>query len=246
MVSANALELLRSCIGTSSRPRTWPLNDTQIAVAICMFCALLCLAGCDNTGSRFVPPPVVTYILSNPRFDGDIEQTSATTYIVTQGMSPSVQSVLAGIDPTTRTEFRAFLNFPLGGSGGVPANASIISAFLEVLVDDLIPANGSVPIRVELVAFQPPTLIGTDFDRNALPPFGAVLVSGNVTGADIGRFVPVDVTSLMIHAQQRGLVDFQVRILEELGPPSFTLMVIDDPITADRSQRAPLLTVTYR
>jgi len=160
-------------------------------------------------------------------------------------MSPSVQSVLAGIDPTAGTEFRAFLNFPLGGSGGVPANAIIDGAFLEVLIDNVIPGNGSVPIRVELVAFQPPTLIGTDFDRSALPPLGAVLVSGNVTAADIGQFVPVDVTSLMIQAQHRGLVDFQVRIMEDLGPASFTLIVIDNPITADRPQRAPLLTVTY-
>ena len=81
--------------------------------------------------------------------------------------------------------------------------------------------------------------------RTFLPPLGAVLIPGPVTARDIGRFVPVDVTSLMIQAQQRGLVDFQVRIMEDLGPPSFTLMVIDDPITADRPRRAPQLTVTY-
>jgi len=127
----------------------------------------------------------------------------------------------------------------------VPANAIIDSAFLEVLVDNVIPGNGSVPIRVELVAFQPPTLIGSDFDRTALPPLAAALVIGNVTAADIGWFVPVDVTALMIQAQHRGLVDFQVRIMEDLGPASFTLMVIDNPITVDRPQRAPLLTVTY-
>ena len=102
-----------------------------------------------------------------------------------------------------------------------------------------------VPIRVELVAFQPPTLIATDFDRTAQPPLGAVLVSGDVTAADIGQFVPVDVTPLMVQAQQLGLVDFQVRIMEDLGPPIFTLIEIDDTIEADRAQRAPLLTVTY-
>jgi hypothetical protein len=221
------------------------VSDSHVGVAISVVCALLCLAACSNSGAGGIPPPIVTHILSNPSFDGDIEQLSATSYIVTQGMSPSVQSVLAGIDPTARTEFRAFLNFPLGGSGGVPVNAFIDSAFLEVLVDNLIPGNGSVPIRVELVAFQPPTLIGSDFDRSFLPPLGAVLVAGNVTAADIGRFVPVDVTSLMIIAQQRALVDFQLRIMEDLGSASFTLVVIDDPITADRPQRAPLLTVTY-
>ena len=247
MDTANALEIARSLAKPSSRQRPALLvNDMQVGVAITVVCALLYLAGCGGgSGTVVVPPPIVTHILSDPRFDGDIEQTSRTSYVVTQGMSQSVQSVLAGIDPTTRTEFRAFLNFPLGGSGGVPLNAFIESAFLEVLITNVIPGNGSVPIRVELVAFQPPTLIGTDFDRTALPPLGAVLVSGNVTVADIGFFVPVDVTSLMIRAQQLALVDFQVRVMEDLGTASFTLIEIDNPITFDRPQRAPLLTVTY-
>jgi len=187
----------------------------------------------------------VTQILSDPRFDGDIEQISPGSYVVTQGMSPSIQSVLAGTDPTSRTEFRAFLNFPLGGSGGVPLNAIIDSAFVEVLINNVIPLNGSVSIRVELVAFQPPTLIGTDFDRAILPPLGAVLVEGLVTAADIGHFVPVDVTPLMVQAQQRGLASLQLRMLEDLGPTNFTLIEIDDSITSARPQRAPLLTVTY-
>ena len=248
MESSSALEIPFSLAEASGAQRTaLPGNDMQVGVAISVLCALLCLAGCggSTTTTGGIPPGVVTHILSNPRFDGDIEQVSPTSYAVTQGMTPTVQSVLAGIDPTARTEFRAFLNFPLGGSGGVPLNAIIDGAFLEVLVDNVIPGNGSVPIRVELVAFQPPTLIGTDFDRTALPPLGAVLVSGNVTAADIGQFVPVDVTSLMILAQQRGLPEFQVRIMENLGPPSFTLIEIDDAITADRPQRAPLLTVSY-
>jgi hypothetical protein len=248
MESANALAIPRSLAETPNRQRTaLVVNDMQVGVAIGVACALLCLAGCGGDRPPVVPPPVVTHILSNPRFDGDIEQTSISppSYTVTQGMSSSVQSVLAGIDPNARTEFRAFLNFPLGGSGGVPLNAFIDSAFLELRVANVVPVNGSVPIRVELVTFQPPTLLGTDFDRRALPPLGAVLVNGNVTGADIGWFVPVDVTSLMIQVQQRGLVDFQVRIMEDLGPASFTLMVIDNPITSDRPQRAPLLTVTY-
>jgi hypothetical protein len=50
----------------------------------------------------------------------------------------------------------------------------------------------------------------------------------------------------MVQGQQRGLVDFQVRIMEDLGPASFTLIEIDDSTSADRPQRAPLLTVTYR
>jgi hypothetical protein len=206
--------------------------------------ALLYLCGCGG-GDNGGPPSIVTHILSDSRFDGDIEQTSTNTYVVTQGMSASVQSLFAGIDPTAQTEFRAFLDFPLTGPDGVPGDANIDSAFLEVLVDNLIPANGSVPIRVELVAFQPPTLIGTDFDRVVQPPLGAVVVSGDVTAADVGRFVAVDVTPLMIRAQQLGLVDFQVRVMEDLGPPIYTLVEIDDSTAADRPQRAPVLTVTY-
>ena len=245
MESANALGIPRSLAGTSSGQRTaFLVNDMQVGVGISVVCSLLCLAGCAGNGDG-VPPPVVTQILSDARFDGDIEQTSSTSYTVTQGMSSSVQSILAGIDPTTGNEFRAFLDFPLSGSGGVPGDAIIDSAFLEILVDNVIPDTGSVPIRVELVTFQPPILIATDFDRTAQPPLGAVLVSGDVTAADIGHFVPVDVTPLMVQAQERGLADFQVRIMEDLGPPIFTLIEIDDTIAADRAQRAPLLTVTY-
>src|SRR6516162_3959677 len=135
-------------------------NALRVGVALSAVCALLCLGSCgDSGGVVFVPPSIVTQILSNPSFDGDIEQIGPASFIVTQGMSPSIQSVLAGVDPTARTEFRAFLNFPLGGSGGVPLTAIIESAFLEVLIDNVIPRNGAVSIRVELVAFQPPTLI---------------------------------------------------------------------------------------
>ena len=205
--------------------------------------SLLGLCGCGGGDSG--PPQVVTQILSDAAYDGDVEQTSPDGYVVTQGMSATVQSVFAGIDPAAGTEFRAFLDFPLSGAGGVPGDASIDSAFLEFFVDDVEPPNGSVPIRVDLVSFQPPTLLGTDFDRSAQPPLASVLVQGDVTKADVGNFVAVDVTPLMIKAQQLALVDFQVRIMEDLGPAIFTLVEIDDSTGADRSSRAPLLTVTY-
>lgn len=205
--------------------------------------SLLGLCGCggDNNG----PTQVVTQILSDAAYDGDIEQTSPGVYFVTQGMSSTVQSVFAGIDPAAGTEFRAFLDFPLSGAGGVPGDAIIDSAFLEFLVDDVEPPSGSVPIRVDLVSFQPPTLFGTDFDRSAQPPLASTLVQGDVTRTDIGNFVAVDVTPLMNAAQQLGLINFQVRIMEDLGPAIFTLVEIDDSTGAARRSRAPLLTVTY-
>ncbi len=213
-------------------------------LAIAASCVLLALTGCGG-GNDGPPPTFTTQILSDSGYDGDIEQTSPDTATVTQGMSPTVQNVLAGIDPVAGTEFRAFLDFPLTGSGGVPGDAAIDSAFLEVFVDDLQPSNAVIPVRVELVTFQPPTLLPTDFDRTLQPPLAFTTISPRLSGADVGTYVPIDVTGLMVEAQRRGLPDFQVRIMLDLGPPVPGLFAIDDSTGANRSARAPLLTVTY-
>ncbi|HEU4624162.1 MAG TPA: hypothetical protein VFS52_05325 [Steroidobacteraceae bacterium] len=211
-----------------------------------LICGMWALAGCggDGNGDGFANA-FTTQILSDSRFDGDIEQTGPDTFTVTQGMSSTVQSVLVGIDPDAGTEFRAFLDFPLGGANGVPADAVIDSAFLEIFIDDLLPITGKLPVRVDLVAFQPPTLIETDFNRTSQPALASVIVTPDIDRRDVGTLVPIDVTSLMIEAQRRGLVDFQVRIMQDLGPAIPVLMVIDDTTGPNRSQRAPLLTVTY-
>jgi hypothetical protein len=203
--------------------------------------ALLGLTGCGG-GDDGPPPLVTTQILSDPQFDGDIEQVGPSDYVVTQGMGGNIQNVLAGIDPVNGTEFRAFLDFDLAS---VPSGASIDSAFLEVYLDDLQPNNATLPVRVELVAFQPPTLQPTDFDRVALPPLAAVVVSPPINRNDIGTYVSIDVTSLMAEAQRQNLRDFQVRVMEDLGPAVIGQMVIDDNTTSNRSKAAPLLTVTY-
>jgi len=57
--------------------------------------------------------------------------------------------------------------------------------------------------------------------------------------------VSIDVTSLLVQAQQLQLPDFQVRILEDLGPAIPVLIEIDDTTGANRASQAPLLTVTY-
>jgi hypothetical protein len=98
---------------------------------------------------------------------------------------------------------------------------------------------------VDLVAFQPPTLIGTDFSRSAQPALATVVLSPDISSSDVNTYVPIDVTPLMREAQRRGLVDFQVRIMEDLGPAIPVLMAIDDSTGPNRSSRAPLLTVTY-
>jgi hypothetical protein len=203
------------------------------------------LAGCGGGGSGGGPPPrITTQILSDPGFDGDIQQTSPGTFTVVQGMSPSIQSVFAGIDPATLTEFRAFLDFPLGGAGGVPGNAIIESAFLDVYIDSFQPGTATLPMLIDLVSFQPPALLGTDFDLTIQPALAYVQVTPPFTLADVGTNVSIDVTSLMVQAQQMGLADFQVRILAT-GSAIPGLIEIDDTTGANRALHAPELTVTY-
>jgi hypothetical protein len=213
--------------------------------AVAMVCVLLSLSGCGGGDDADTTPTVTTQIISDPAFDGDIEQTAPSSFTVTQGMSSNVQSVLVGIDPAGGTEFRTFLDFPLGGSRGVPQNAFIDEAFLEIYVDSLEPTTTKLPLRVDLVAFQPPSLIETDFSRSLQPALASVVLSQDISRSDVGTFVSIDVTPLMVEAQRRGLVDFQVRILEDIGPAIPVLMVIDDSTGVNRGTRAPVLTVTY-
>lgn len=49
----------------------------------------------------------------------------------------------------------------------------------------------------------------------------------------------------MRQAQRLGLSDFQVRILQDLGPPVDGLFSIDDTTGSNRPSFAPLLTVNY-
>jgi hypothetical protein len=214
--------------------------------AIITACVAISLTGCGGGGSGSSPPPpaITTQILSDPGFDGDIQETSPGTFTVTQGMSPSVQSVFAGIDPATLTEFRAFLDFPLGGTGGVPSNAVIQSAFLDIYIDSFQPSTATLPMLIDLVSFQPPTLLGTDFDLTLQPALAYMQVAPPFTQADVGTNVSIDVTALMVHAQQMGLADFQVRILAA-GSAIPGLIEIDDTTGANRALHAPELTVTY-
>src|SRR5512135_233511 len=103
------------------------------------------LLGCGGGGSSNT---VVTQILSDPAFDGDIVQDPLTgAYTITQG---NTQSVFAGIDPVTGAEYRAFLDFPL--TGRVPGNAVIVSATLDIVVNSILPQPlfGNIPIRIDL------------------------------------------------------------------------------------------------
>jgi hypothetical protein len=201
---------------------------------------ILVLAGCGGGGDH--PPDLTqTQILSDSAYDGDIEQTSPSTAVVTQGMGPQVQNVFAGIDPVSGDEFRAFLHFPLDT---VPGQAHIDSAFLEIYIDDIQPTGAVIPVRVELVSFPQP-MVATDFDRTAQPAITYTTLSPRLGPSDLNKYVPIDVTDLMRQAQRLGLSDFQVRILQDLGPPVDGLFSIDDTTGSNRPSFAPLLTVNY-
>ena len=127
----------------------------------------------------------------------------------------------------------------------MPGNAIIASAFLDIFVTSISPANGIIPIRIELVSFQPPTLLPSDFERTLQPPLKFTTIVPPINSADVGAHVNVDVTPLMVEAQRLGLSNFQVRIMEDLGPVSPGLIEINDTTGANRATLAPLLSVTY-
>lgn len=221
----------------------------KLFLAVLAAFMILALAGCGGDGGNNNGPVFVTTdILSDPVFDGDIQRFPVTgAFVVTQGMSPTVQSVFAGIDPVSGVESRAFLDFPLTGLNGVPGNAIIDSAFLDIFIDSIATQRltGTIPLRIDLVSFQPPNLVGTDFDLTFLPALATISVIPPISQADFGRHVTIDVTSLMVEAQRRGLVDFQVRIMEDLGIVEPGLIEINDTTGINRGTFAPLLTVTY-
>ncbi len=211
----------------------------KIALVIILL-MLLALAGCGGGGSATVvviPPTIVTQILSNPAIDGDIAP-GMTPPIVQGGPSVSV-----GIDPVTLAEYRAFLHFPLIGSGGVPGSAAIVSAKLRIFINDIRPSVGTIPLFIDLVSFPPPTLIASDFSTISLPALRTI--STSIFQSDFHNYVVIDVTTLMQEAQRLVLPDFQIRIREDLGLVGPGL--IDGIITIDdtTSTFAPQLEVTY-
>jgi len=178
----------------------------MILTALMLF-ASLALTGCGNDDYYYYPLPYGTQILSDPAFDGDISKDSATgTFSVVQGMTPTVQSVNAGTNPTTRDESRAFLNFPLTGAFGVPENAYIVSADLNVFINIIQTSSGSIPVRIDLVSTHP-TLVGSDYNSPVLASISVTFLQSNS-----GQFVNIDVTPLMAQAQYLHLPVFQVRV----------------------------------
>ncbi len=213
------------------------MKRTFLTIIMVLTGFALISCGHDHTTSTSV-----AQILSDAAYDGDIayDPTAINPYTITQGNS---QSVFAGIDPVSGTEYRAFLDFPLNFS----CNAGIVSATLDIYINSILPnpLTGTIPVRLDLVSFQPPTLINTDFDRTIQFALATATIYPPISQADYGQHVVVDVTSLMDEAQHQCLPDLQIRILEDLGLVSPGLIEINDTTGSLRASFAPLLQVEY-
>lgn len=198
---------------------------------------LLATAGCGSSSS----PSFLSQIFSDPTVDGDISVALGGTTTITQAVN--TQNVLAGVDPASGTEYRGFLDFPLTGATGVPGSAIVDSAFLDVYINSYQSTATSIPMRIELVSLST-SLQSVDFNST---PLVSTVVIFPVLPTDQGHHVSVDVTPLMQAAQRLNLQDFQVRILEDFGPPTPIdgLIEINDTNGVNQASLAPLLSVTY-
>lgn len=183
-------------------------------------------------------PVYVFEITSDIDADGDIGVTPDGEYTI--ATASDTGSVLAGVDPASGEEFRGFLDFPLRGSGGVPFNAVIESATLEIFIrgTTVSSQDQTIPFLIDLVDFQPPFLIEDDFDRVAQPSLLTMPV--DFFSSDVGSFVVIDVTALMDEAQSERLPDLQLRFVLDFSEDTGLIEIEDDDI-----ETAPLLTVSY-
>ena len=166
----------------------------------------LILAGCGGGDHH----NAVIISLSDQQVDGDIGFTAPTTFSFSQ--ASVTRNVQYGVD-SGGTEFRAFLDFPLDGSTGggvVPLNAVIVSADIEVFVNN-VSLSASVPTLLDLVPFSIAGLISADFDSAPL----LTRTSFDIRTLDVNNFVRIDVTSLMVEAQRQGMPNLQLRFLPE-------------------------------
>jgi hypothetical protein len=165
-----------------------------------------------------VPPssvPVTVDILSDPTSDGDI---AFDPYFNTFTVTTGPPEVFFGEDSlnVNLPEYRAFLTFSLDGITGqpiVPSDAVIVSALLDVLIDEVNFAS-SIPTFLDLVQYPFRSLSAADFDTPILTPTSYRTL--NFFDTDQGNFVSIDVTPLMQEAQVPPvLLDFQVRFSVE-------------------------------
>lgn len=205
----------------------------------CLLTLLLpALAGCGDCDGN-ARPVFTANIFSDQPTDGDIAFDPVTQlFTITQGPDTLFFGI-DDLDPNS-PEFRAFLDFPLNGSTGqdiVPASAVIVFATLEVFVTEVSFAPVVVPTLIDLVTYPLSGLRVADYDS---PPF--LTRSVNFFPSDQGSIVAIDVTSLMVEAQQRGFSDLQLRFVLDLTANSGFVGLEDLP---NVTVTAPLLKVEY-
>jgi hypothetical protein len=216
-------------------------NDLKKAFIPGMFVViLLAMLSACRIDSRDPYNPSVTHIFSDLNADGDI------AYIIPQdrfivSSAVTTGTVLAGIDPVNDDEYRGFLDFDLREVHGVPYHAEIESATLEIFINDVsLPYYETVvPLILDLVYFQPPTLIESDFNRSIQPPLLSLPL--DIWRSDEGTMVAVDVTAFMVEVQNQGYSDFQVRLVLDSIIATSGLIEIEDNIP----ETAPMLKVVY-
>jgi hypothetical protein len=183
-------------------------------------------------------PVIVADIFSDQPTDGDIAfDPVLQSFTITNGP----ETLFFGIDDLgpNLPEYRAFLDFPLDGSTGgevIPANAGIVSATLEVFINEVSFAP-IVPTLLDLVSYPITGLRVEDFDSSPL-----LSQSLDFFASDLGTIVSIDVTPLMREAQRLGLTDFQVRFVLDFVTNVGFVGIEDLPSVAIT---APLLTVNY-
>ncbi|GFO56544.1 hypothetical protein GMSM_35510 [Geomonas sp. Red276] len=192
------------------------------------------LAGCGGGGNDH--PLITQDILSNDNVDGYVVENTAGNRSVGLVVRDGLNTVPAGIDPVSDSEYRAFLDFPLDT---IPLRASVTGATLDLTIRDYNSKASSIPLRIELVNFGPP-LSTDDYDRALLIPLDVRTV--NIFPSDLNHHVLIDVTDLMLTAQRLALANFQIRVMEDLGTVIPGRIAIDDSTS---TSVAPLLTVDY-
>ncbi len=201
----------------------------------------LSLSGCGGSSNIFIAE-----ILSDQLVDGDIAfDPVMNSYTISDGPD----TLFFGIDDADFNvpEFRAFLDFPLDGSSGgdvLPLDAEIVSATLEVFVDEVSFA-GTIPTLLDLVTYSIAGLTPADFDSSPLrfPDGTDASLEFNFFSFDEGNFVLIDVTSLVRETQRRGLSDFQVRFILDFVTDTGLVGLQDRP---NVTVTAPQLTVEFR
>jgi hypothetical protein len=236
MMNRNRIRLKR-CKGGSLAER--------IVLYAALILTVVALNGCrghnDHNHHDQHNDPLPTYyteIVSDVYADGDIGLALDDTYTVSTAIDTG--SVFAGVEPVTGEEFRGFLDFPLGGVDGIPIDAVIESATLEIFIigmSDSLPGE-IFPFLIDLVDFQPPYLLAGDYSRVIQPPL--LTMPFDFYPSDEGALVVIDMTELVDEAQFQGLPDLQLRFLLAFSAES-GFIEIDDADDAT----APLLKVVY-